>query len=163
MEYLDLYDKDGNKIGKTMIRGQEVPKGCYFNIVVCFVKNKEGKYLMQKTSKQKGSVYSATGGHVTAGQTFIESMIRELKEEIGIDVTEKELKFVDKYIKNNQVVFNIYYLEKEIDISKCKLQKEEVEALYWMSEKEMEDIINEGDCHDTHAKLFKVFKNKIQI
>lgn len=161
MEYLDLYDKDGNKTGKTMIRGQEVPDGYYFNIVVCFIKNKEGKYLMQKTSKQKGSVYATTGGHVTAGQTLIESMIRELKEEIGIDVTEKELKYVDKYIKDNQVVFNIYFLEKEIDIRKCKLQKEEVEALYWMSEEEIQEIIDKKECHMSNAIMFEIVKNRI--
>lgn len=161
MEYLDLYDKYGDKTGKTMIRGQEVPEGCYFNIVVCFIKNREGKYLMQRTSKQKGSVYAVTGGHVTAGQTFIESMIRELKEEIGIDVTENELKFVDKYVKNNQVVFNIYYLEKEIDINQCNLQKEEVEALYWMSEEKIQEIIDKKECRTSDSIMFEIVKNKI--
>lgn len=158
MEYLDLYDKNGNKTGKTMIRGQEVPEGCFFNIVTCFIRNKEGKYLMQKTSKQKGSLYATTGGHVSAGQTFIEAMIRELKEEIGVNVEENELIFIDKYIKNNQAVFNIYYLEKEIDIDRCKLQEEEVEAVYWMTEEEIQEKIKKGQCHSTHKLLYETLK-----
>lgn len=154
MEYLDLYDKDGNKTGEIMIRGTEVPENRYFNVVVCYIKNPEGKFLIQKTSKEKGGKYSSTGGHVKAGQTFVEAMICELKEEIGIEIKEEELKYITKYIKNNEVVFHLYYIEKEIDIEECILQKEEVESISWMTKDEIKNLIENNMFYPTHGILF---------
>lgn len=158
MEYLDLYDKDGNLTGETIIRGGDVPKGRYFNIVVCYIKNSEGKFLIQKTSKEKGGKYSSTGGHVKSGQTLIEAMIAEIGEEIGIDIKEEELKYIDRYIKNDTVIFNLYYIEKDIDVKKCKLQKEEVESVSWMTINEIDKLIKEENYFPTHGILFEKIK-----
>lgn len=53
MEYRDLYNKDRNLTGKTIAKGEPIPKGYYIKIVVCFMENSEGKFLMQKRSLQK--------------------------------------------------------------------------------------------------------------
>ena len=55
MELLDLYDDNGNKIGKTIERNKKFTEG---NIMlsIAFIKNKEGKYLIQKTSKEKNHI-----------------------------------------------------------------------------------------------------------
>lgn len=160
MEYLDLYDKDGNLTGEKILRGDKVPKGRYFNVVVCYIENSKGEFIIQKTSKQKGGKYSSTGGHVQSGQTLIDAMIREIKEEIGVCIRPEELKYVTKYIKNDQVIFNLYYIKKDIDIKKCILQKEEVESIHWMNRKEIEEIIKNNQFYPTHAILFEQIKNK---
>lgn len=157
MEYLDLYDKDGNKTGEIIARGGKVPENRYFNVVVCYIQNSKGKFLIQKTSKEKGGKYSSTGGHVKAGQTFVETMICELKEEIGVEVKEEELKYITKYIKNNEVVFHLYYIEKEIDIEECTLQKEEVESISWMTAEKIEKLIENNMFYPTHGILFNKY------
>lgn len=159
MEYLDLYDKEGNLTGETMKRGDRVPEGRYFNVVVCYIENSEGKFLIQKTSKEKGGKYSSTGGHVKSGQSLIEAMICEIKEEIGVDVKEEELKYITKYIKNNEVIFNLYYIRKEINIEECTLQKEEVESISWMIAEEIEKLNKQGKFYPTHALLFERIKS----
>ncbi len=160
MEYLDLYDENGNITGETMLRGDKVPKGRHFNVVVCYIRNSEGKFLIQKTSKEKGGKYSSTGGHVKAGQTLVEGMITEIKEEIGIDIIEDELKYITKYLKNNEVAFNLYYIEKDIQIKECKLQKEEVESVEWLTIEEIRDIIKKDEFYPTHALLLdKIIEN----
>ena len=53
VECRDLYDKDRNLTGKTIAKGEEIPKGYYITIVVCFMENNNGKFLMQKRSVQK--------------------------------------------------------------------------------------------------------------
>ena len=50
MEYRDLYDKDRNLTGKTIAKGEEIPNGYYIRVVVCFMENSEGKFLMQKNN-----------------------------------------------------------------------------------------------------------------
>ena len=78
MELLDLYDDNGNKLNETIERGQKFKHGRIMLSIV-FIKNNENKFLIQKTSKEKGSHYSTTGGHVIHNETPIESIIRELQ------------------------------------------------------------------------------------
>ncbi len=65
MELLDLYDDFGNKLNKTIVRGKVPNDGENIMLSVAYIKNKEGKYLIQKSSKEKGGFYTSTGGHVT--------------------------------------------------------------------------------------------------
>ena len=154
MEYLDLYDMNDKKTGETMVRGGEVPEGRYFNVVICYMENSKGEFLIQRASIQKGHKCSSTGGHVQAGQTLKEAMAREIKEEIGMDVNEDELEFKGRYLKNNTVMCNAYYMKRDIDINKCKLQEEEVESVFWKTKEEIEEMIKNDEFLETGAKLF---------
>ena len=58
MEYLNVYDSNKKKLNKKIVRGESLPDGEHILVTVIFIKNSEGKYLMQKTSKEKGSRYS---------------------------------------------------------------------------------------------------------
>ena len=158
MEYLDLYYIENDKLtGETMVRGGEVPEGRYFNVVICYMENSKGEFLIQRASIQKGHKYSSTGGHVQAGQTLKEAMVREIKEEIGIDVSEDELEFKGRWLKNNVVMCNAYYMKRDININECKLQEEEVESVFWKTKEEIEEMIKNDEFFETGAKLFEDF------
>ena len=103
MELLDLYDEKGNKLNKTVERGKPLNNDDYIMLSIVFIKNSENKYLIQKTSKEKGSDYGTTGGHVTSGETPISCIIRELEEELGVQTKKEELKLLD---------LNIYIMMK---------------------------------------------------
>ena len=70
---------------------------------------------MQHTSVEKGSEYSSTGGHVDVGETPLTSIIREIKEELGIDVDSGELEYLGFLLYDKPIRF-MYYLKKDIDI-----------------------------------------------
>ena len=88
MEYLNLYDKEGNLTKEKGIRGEITNK--LVGIVLIFIENSKGEFLIQKTSPSRENVYATTGGHVSYGSTFEETVINEVKEELGIDILEKE-------------------------------------------------------------------------
>lgn len=158
MEYLDLYYIENDKLtGETMVRGGEVPEGRYFNVVICYMENSNGEFLIQRASIQKGHKCSSTGGHVQSGQTLKEAMVREIKEEIGIDVSEDELEFKGRWLKNNVVMCNAYYMKRNIDINECELQEEEVESVFWKTKEEIEEMIKNDEFFETGAKLFEDF------
>ena len=50
--------------------------------VIVFIENSEGKFLIQKTSKEKGSVWATTGGLVSSGYTSDETIVKEIEEEL---------------------------------------------------------------------------------
>lgn len=159
MELLDLYDDEGKPLNITIERGSKLEKGNVMLSIV-FIRNSENKYLIQKTSEEKGSEYSSTGGHVTHNENGLTTIIRELKEELGLDVNKDELKTIG-LIKNpdKPCVINLYLLEKDIDIDKLKLQDEEVESVNWMTSEEVIKLIKEDKFLKSHGYLFLNYIN----
>ena len=91
MELLDLYDDNGKKIGKTIKRGEKFDEG---NIMlsVIFIRNSNNMFLIQKASKDRKNKYTSTGGHVIHNENGLTTIIREVKEELGLDIKKEEIK-----------------------------------------------------------------------
>ena len=146
MEYLDLYDKNGNTTGDVILRTHDkanVPEGKYIKLVLVFIKNSDNKFLIQLTSKEKGSVYATTGGHVKAGQSSIEAIHAEVSEELGLDISHEDIKLIGSMYKGFALI-DVYYLEKDIDLDSITLQVEEVDSVNWYSIDEIRHFIEEG-------------------
>ena len=157
MEILDLY----NDLGETIVRGEKTDKGKNIMLSVIFIKDSKGRYLIQKTSKEKGDRYSSTGGHVTHGENGFDTIKRELEEELGITGVDSEIQYIAtfKYPTKN-CVFNVYLLEVEqLNISEIKLQKEEVAEVKFLTCEEIKNIIVHGDFLESHAYIFENFIN----
>ena len=84
-ELRDLYDINSNKTNKTYYKGDLIPKGYYPMVVMVVIRNSKGEFLMQKRVKEKGGDWGVTGGHHKSGETPIEGIISEVKEELGLD------------------------------------------------------------------------------
>ena len=157
MEILDLYDDNGNKLDKTIERGSNPETGENIMLSVVYIKDKNGKYLIQKTSKEKGNRYSTTGGHVIHGEDGLTTIIREIKEELGIDVAKDKLVFIDQIkLPTKQCIFNIYELRiDEISPQDIIIQESEVESVILLTEEEIKKIIKEGNFLASHAYIFE--------
>ena len=94
MEILDLYDDNCNKLNETILRGIKPPIGMNIMLSVVYIKNNDGKYLIQKQSLKKGGNYSSTGGHVTHNEDGLVTIIRELYEELNIKNVENSIKYM---------------------------------------------------------------------
>ena len=109
-EYTDLYDENKNLTGEKLFREKGtkliVPKGRYSIVVLAFIENSKGEFLFQMTSKRKKNVWATTGGHVKSGQTSKEAIIEEIKEELGIDINEDEVKLFKTYKYETWGVYN---------------------------------------------------------
>ena len=146
MEYLDLYDENENLIGEKILKSKDMKPeiGKYIKIVIVFIKNDENKFLIQKTSKQKGSVWATTGGLVSSGYTSDDTVIKEIEEELGLIINFNELKHI--CTEKREFSFqDVYYLEKNINIEDIKLQEEEVEFVKWLSVDEIKELINNNE------------------
>lgn len=154
VEYRDLYDENRKPVNKKIIRDGKVPRGLKYVTVVVFIYNKYTKeWFMQKRSKDKGGKWATTSGHPVSGQSSIQGMVTEIKEELGITVKESDLKFVTT-VDRKEKFADIYYLEKDINIKDLNLQKEEVDDAKWMSNKEIEDLYKAGKFKKTHYNYY---------
>ena len=97
------------------------------------VYDNEGNVLaLDKVSKN----YSGTtfpGGHVEAGETFTESMIREIKEETGLTIRHPKLTGVYHWMRDG--IRNVGFMYKTDEYDGELLSSEEGK-LYWISEEE---------------------------
>ena len=57
---------------------------------------KDGKYLLARrcNTGYRDGQYSLVAGHVDAGESFLQAMVREAQEEVGITLYEKDLAVV---------------------------------------------------------------------
>ena len=88
-ELRDLYDFHGNKTELTYHKGDPIPEGYYPTVVMVVIRNSEGKFLMQKRVPSKGGDWGVTGGHPKAGETPMEGIVTEVKEELGLDFSKE--------------------------------------------------------------------------
>lgn len=161
MEFLDLYDENKNLTGEKVLRSKDMKplEGRYINIVIVFIENSEGKFLIQKTSKEKGSIWATTGGLVKSGSNCDETIVEEIKEELGISVNIEDLKHI-KTGKKNHIFLDVYYLKKDIDINELTLQKEEVEYVKWLSVEEINNLIEKEEFRKSNIESFKYIIKK---
>lgn len=152
-EYFDVLNKYGEFTGEIATREECHEKGLWHRAIYGFIFNKNGDVLLQKRSKNKKlwpDLWDITaGGHVLAGEFGSQALIREIKEELGIEVAENEIKYLvgstSINIKDN--IINNHYNEcyivtKEIDISNIELQEDEVSDIKWFTKQEILDRIN---------------------
>ena len=123
------------------------------------IENSEGKFLIQKTSKEKGENYATTGGHVLSGETSKEAIIRETEEELGIDISKENIIYIGDLLFGIPIG-EIYYLKKELDISKLKLQQEGVKKVEYLSEDEILKLIETDKIIKSHGLMFKKLLEK---
>ena len=64
-----------------------------FNIRVAGIIVNNDEYLIQKSDSN--DYYSLIGGRAQLGESTAETIIREIKEEIGISISPKDLKLID--------------------------------------------------------------------
>lgn len=154
MELRDLYDKDRKLTGEKIYKGQNIPQGRYYITVVIFIQNSKNEFLLQKRSKKKDGKWATTGGHPVSGQTSEEGIITEVKEELDIDIVSENIKLF-KTIKTKDDFVDIYYLKEDVDITKIKIQKEEVSDIKWATIEEIKKLIKSEAFSTSHAEFFQ--------
>ena len=158
MEKRDLYDRERNITGQTILKGEKIPKDRYIIVVLVFIQNSEGKFLIQKRSKRKNGKYATTGGHPKSGESSIQGIITEVNEEIGLNLNSNDLKLYFSGRSDDERVFwDDYYVKMDVkDIKKLKLQEEEVSLVEWLSEDEIKQLMKEDKFFKNHYEEFEI-------
>lgn len=159
MEYINLYDREGNLLNKKGIRGEKT--GNLVGIVIIFIENSKGEFLIQKTSSSRNNVFATTGGHVSYGLTFEETIIKEVNEELGIDIRNEKLVEVKTYIIDHYFQ-KVYYLKKDIDISDIIIQEDEVEYVKWLDKETINKLIENKEFREGNIEGYQYIINNYQ-
>ena len=157
-EPLELFDEireDGSRTGVVKERGVVHEDGSLHPTVHTWIVRPNDKsgydLLLQKRSECKDSNPGcwdiSSAGHVEAGHGYLESAIRELKEELGIDALPEQLRevgtrrcgfeseFYGRPFRDNELSM-IYIYEELVNTAELTLQESEVSETAWMDYKE---------------------------
>ena len=149
-EYFDEVDQN-DQILKQISRTEAHKHNIMHRAVHIFIQNENDLLLLQRRSSNKDldplKWTTSCSGHVDAGESYIEAAVRECREELGIKITESDLKeifrcnpciqtgmeFVRVYISKKKFkefspeiseVSEIEFFTVPALIEKCKNEKE---------------------------------------
>ena len=132
-ELWDLYDGQGNRTPKTMMRGEEVPAGYYHLAVHIWPINSRGEFLVQRRCanvQSKPNLWAVTGGSAISGEDALSAAMRELKEEIGYAALPEEMHQI-ACLKRTNSFCCVFCIHTDWQVSQFSLQQEEVSAVAW--------------------------------
>lgn len=141
-EYLDIVDEKGNLTGKKELRSVVHKKGLWHQTVhIYFYRIVDGeiKLLSHLRSRFKSSNPNKWdtrfGGHVEAGQTLKETVVKEILEETGLSISLDDLIVgpQGKYDGGvNKEIIGQFYFNFEGEPSELKFNDGEVQKAQWM-------------------------------
>ncbi len=150
MEKWDILNSAGEPTGETVERSANALKEGQFHLVIhVWVINDKNKTLIQKRSDTVDilpGMWATTSGSALSGETEIDAAKRELSEELGIKTEEEDLILLKKYRGRNNFVY-VYAVHKNVGISEISMQEEEVQAVKWVSAKELSDMVSKKQFH----------------
>ena len=162
MEYWDLYNSERKPLNRVHARGEAFAEGEYYVCAEVWVKNSKGQFLITKRhpDKKAGNLWEFSGGGTLAGESTLQSAVRELKEETGIDVGEQELRLFATYQRKNYFL-DLFLLTKDVDITDIVLQPGETVDAKWATADEIQQMIaNEELVHSVGVR-FEMYRDLV--
>ena len=153
-ELWDVYDSNKRKTGKIAERGVDVLDGGKYHIVVeAVIVNSKNEILISKRAAHKkyGLMWEMNGGSILKGETSLEGMIRELREELGINVSKREALFLKYTIREKSPANfkDFWVFRKDIDIKDITFPDGEALEAKWVSIEEYLNMIEKKEIVPT--------------
>ena len=104
--------------------------------VLCLL-YKDNQILLQNRTKKDWKGYTLPGGHVELGESFVDAVIREMKEETNLDVVHPQLCGVKQFpIENGRYVV---FLFKSNEFS-GELKSSDEGEMIWVNRNELSNL-----------------------
>ena len=151
MEYLDIYDEEGNYLGKEDRRIVH-RDALWHNTVHCWLYDTKGNVYFQ-IRREEGTLYTTASGHVQAGETIKEAFGREIEEEIGINIEYDKAEPVeivhfvldrenkDGSVFRDRAFANVYVYDFEGNSNEFNYDENELRGLIKINAKEALEIL----------------------
>lgn len=105
---------------------------------MCMVCDNQNRVLLQERTGTAWDGIAFPGGHVELGESFVESVIREIKEETGYRIQNPILCGVKQFQKEKQIRYVILlYKATQFDGELCPSEEGDV---FWVDRSQMDSL-----------------------
>ena len=153
-ELWDIYDANKKNTGRTAERGvYEFKDGEYHLVVQAIILNTKNEILISKRApfKKFGGMWECNGGSALKGETSLEGILREVKEELGIKFSKTEAIFL-KEVKREMVPANfkdLWLFKSDISDEEITFPDGEATEFKWVSIDEFMEMFNNKEIVPT--------------
>lgn len=153
MELWDIYDKDKQRTGRTMKRNDWCLKDDEYHLTVLgVVARPDKKFLITQrvmTKHWAPGWWEVSGGAAMAGEDSKDAVLREVKEETGLDVSKAEGGYLFTYHRENpgegdNYFVDVYRFVMDFDESDVTPQEEETLGFKLATLDEIKALADEG-------------------
>lgn len=112
--------------------------------VLCLL-HKDNQYLLQDRVKADWKGYTLPGGHIEPGESIVDAVVREMKEETGLTVLNPKLCGVKQFpIKDGRYLVFLFHADQfHGDI----LSSEEG-SMHWVKKEDLDKVNLVSDFHE---------------
>lgn len=163
MEIWDLYTKNRELTGKSHVRGEELPEDSYHLLVHVWIKNSKGEYLISQRSANRPTfplMWECVGGSVLKGESSLQGAVREVKEEVGIDIKASKGKNILSKIRGiidgekfNDIM-DVWLFEYDGEVELSKATTDEVAQVKWLTREQIKNLQNKNQLVHTLNYFF---------
>lgn len=94
-EHVDILNADGTPSGRTSLKSEAHKLGLYHPTIHVWFYRADGQVLLQQRGRHKEThplLWDVSvAGHISSGEGVLQAAVREIKEEIGLDIDESDL------------------------------------------------------------------------
>lgn len=162
MELVDILNDRKELTGITKGRKQLI-KGEYRLSIHIWIINDNGEMLIQQRTANRSmfpNMWTNTGGAAQMGESSLETVKRELKEELNITAEINNLEFIASYKRKMDYV-DVWILHGDFKIQELSYQETEVQDAKWIKIEEFEKMINDGKAVKSSYDYFLNYINGI--
>ena len=155
-ELVDILDASGSYTGTSALKSEAHRLGLFHPTVHVWCYNTKGMILLQQRGAQKQTFPLkwdvSVAGHVGAGEDLMVAAVREVQEEIGVEIVLSQLEKIAVFKtekRHSKDLFDrefthtfLYELSEHVPLVK---QASEVEALQWFTLSVFENMAREND------------------
>jgi len=145
-EMLDVYDINGNKTGEVVERYKHQKEGAYYLCIHAYIVTRDNRFIIQRRSMTKKyfpGIWDITCGAADSGEDGYTAAVREVGEELGIDVSGCECRLVGKSIYFD-CLNDVYFFYTDFSVEDCVPDPEEVMEVKAVSADELISLIKES-------------------
>ena len=163
MEYFDVLDQNRISLNYKKLRGETLnPEEFNAGIEMWIVNNNSILMTQRSMNKSHPGQWEVPGGCCQAGESVIDTVKRELSEEIGIEFSQDEFKLIGTELYKKQFV-DVFYSEKQIKLQETSLQTEEVKNIKFVSKEDFNKMKNNNEIVPSVLNRFNLFKTKLNL
>lgn len=178
MELIDILDEQGNNTGEKKTKPEAHSKGLWHRAVHVWIVNSKNEVLLQRRGETLVNFPDmwdiSVAGHVSAGEEPVVSALREMQEEVGLNLNAEQLKKIGEIkvqaVLNDNTYFDnefdtVFIVNLDIEPKSLKMDSREVKDLRYIPVQELKKWTEDYQKHGMvpHPEGYKLLFESLKV